>query len=83
MDFEWRTKSSNPPPSSSESGTNRAPTLPFGIAQETTLRPVIHSGSFISAEVPVWDIAENFGDTNLLVSNMAQAPRPREMPRRQ
>jgi ribulose-5-phosphate 4-epimerase/fuculose-1-phosphate aldolase len=46
--------------------------LPFGIAQELKLRPVIHSGSFIGAEVPVWDIADNFGDTNLLVTNMAQ-----------
>ena len=41
-------------------------TLPFGIAQGTKLRPVIHSGSFIGIEVPV-------GDTNLLVTNMAQA----------
>ena len=48
-------------------------TLPFGIAQGTKLRAVIHSGSFIGAEVPVWDIAERFGDTNLLVTNMAQA----------
>ena len=48
-------------------------TLPFGIAQEIKLRPVIHSGSFIGTEVPVWDIADNFGDTNLLVTNMAQA----------
>jgi ribulose-5-phosphate 4-epimerase/fuculose-1-phosphate aldolase len=48
-------------------------TLPFGIAQETKLRPVIHSGSFIGPEVPVWDIADNFGETNLLVTNMAQA----------
>jgi ribulose-5-phosphate 4-epimerase/fuculose-1-phosphate aldolase len=48
-------------------------TLPFGIAKETKLRPVIHSGSFIGAEVPVWDIADKFGDTNLLVTNMAQA----------
>jgi HCOMODA/2-hydroxy-3-carboxy-muconic semialdehyde decarboxylase len=47
-------------------------TLPFGIAQATLLRPVIHSGSFIGAEVPVWDIAEKFGDTNLLVTNMDQ-----------
>src|SRR5438876_11744719 len=48
-------------------------TLPFGIAQATPLRPVIHSGSFIGTEVPVWDIADKFGDTNLLVTNMAQA----------
>ena len=48
-------------------------TLPFGVAQGTQLRPVIHSGSFIGATVPVWDIADRFGDTNLLVTNMAQA----------
>jgi HCOMODA/2-hydroxy-3-carboxy-muconic semialdehyde decarboxylase len=46
--------------------------LPFGIAQATPLRPVIHSGSFIGAKVPVWDIADKFGDTNLLVTNMDQ-----------
>jgi HCOMODA/2-hydroxy-3-carboxy-muconic semialdehyde decarboxylase len=45
-------------------------TLPFGIAQATPLRPVIHSGSFIGAHVPVWDIADQFGDTDLLVRNM-------------
>ena len=48
-------------------------TLPFGIAAATELKPVIHSGSFIGASVPVWDIAEKFGDTNVLVTNMAQA----------
>ena len=46
--------------------------LPFGIAAATPLRPVIHSGSIIGANVPVWDIADKFGDTNLLVTNMAQ-----------
>ena len=47
-------------------------TLPFGITN-VPLRPVIHSGSFIGAQVPVWDIADKFGaETNLLVSNMAQ-----------
>jgi ribulose-5-phosphate 4-epimerase/fuculose-1-phosphate aldolase len=39
--------------------------LPFGIASGTPLRPVIHSGSFIGANVPI-------GDTNLLVANVAQ-----------
>jgi ribulose-5-phosphate 4-epimerase/fuculose-1-phosphate aldolase len=48
-------------------------TLPFGVVQGTKLRPVPISGSFIGAEVPVWDIAEKFGDTNLLVTNMVQA----------
>ena len=47
-------------------------TLPFGIANGTKLRPVIHSGSFIGTEVPLWDIADKFGDTNLLVTDMAQ-----------
>src|SRR5947208_12641999 len=47
-------------------------TLPFGIADGTKLRPVIHSGSFIGMEVPVWDIADNFGDTNVLVTNIEQ-----------
>src|ERR1700737_2543549 len=47
-------------------------TLAVGLAQATPLRPVIHSGSFIGANVPVWDIADRFGDTNLLVTNMEQ-----------
>ena len=46
--------------------------LPFGITA-APLRPVIHSGSFMGERVPVWDIRERFGDTNLLVTNMAQA----------
>jgi HCOMODA/2-hydroxy-3-carboxy-muconic semialdehyde decarboxylase len=47
-------------------------TLPFGIAP-ARLKPVIHSGAFIGAEVPVWDIARKFGDkTNLLVTSVAQ-----------
>jgi len=46
--------------------------LPFSIST-TKLRPVIHDGAFIGAEVPVWDIADKFGpDTDLLVSNIAQ-----------
>ena len=47
-------------------------TLAFGISDATKLRPVIHSGSFIGPEVPVWDIADNFGDTNLLVTDLEQ-----------
>ena len=45
--------------------------LPFSITR-TPLRPVVHSASFIGARIPVWDIRDNFGDTNLLVANMAQ-----------
>ncbi|HKQ29119.1 MAG TPA: class II aldolase/adducin family protein, partial [Burkholderiales bacterium] len=45
--------------------------LPFGITT-SRLRPVIHSGSFMGEQVPLWDIRDKFGDTNLLVTNMAQ-----------
>src|SRR4051812_7268464 len=46
--------------------------LPFTITKPA-LRPVIHSGAFIGAEVPVWDIADRFGErTTLLVNDMAQ-----------
>jgi ribulose-5-phosphate 4-epimerase/fuculose-1-phosphate aldolase len=47
--------------------------LPFSISA-VPLRPVIHSGSFMGAHVPVWDIADRFGpDTNMLVTNLEQA----------
>lgn len=47
-------------------------TLPFGITG-VPLRPVIHVASSIGPEVPVWDIADKFGDhTNLLVTNVDQ-----------
>jgi ribulose-5-phosphate 4-epimerase/fuculose-1-phosphate aldolase len=47
--------------------------LPFSIST-VPLRPVIHSGSFMGAHVPVWDMADRFGpDTNMLVTNMDQA----------
>jgi len=45
--------------------------LPFGITK-TPLRPVIHVASAMGASVPVWDIRERFGDTDLLVSTIEQ-----------
>jgi HCOMODA/2-hydroxy-3-carboxy-muconic semialdehyde decarboxylase len=45
--------------------------LPFTISP-TPLRPVMHMASFIGPRIPVWDIRDRFGDTNLLVVNMAQ-----------
>src|SRR5438067_11204288 len=45
-------------------------TLPFTIAAVTKLLPVIHAGSFIGTEVPVWDIVDRFCDTNLLFTNL-------------
>jgi ribulose-5-phosphate 4-epimerase/fuculose-1-phosphate aldolase len=46
--------------------------LPFGIIDEP-LRPVIGSASTIGAHIPVWDIADEFGDaTTLLVETLEQ-----------
>ena len=45
--------------------------LPFSLTP-APLRPVILTASAIGAHIPVWDIRDHFGDTNLLVSNMAQ-----------
>ena len=45
--------------------------LPFSIS-DRPLQPVIHTASDMGLHVPVWDIAEKFGDTNLLVVNMDQ-----------
>ena len=47
--------------------------LPFSISKTTRLRPVIHAVGDMGETVPVWDIADKFGDeTTLLVTNMAQ-----------
>ena len=43
--------------------------LPFSITS-VPLRPVAHTASIIGSEVPVWDIAENFGATDMLVRTM-------------
>ena len=48
--------------------------LPFSISKKVRLRPVIHNVGDMGAEVPVWDIADKFGeDTTLLVTNMDQS----------
>jgi ribulose-5-phosphate 4-epimerase/fuculose-1-phosphate aldolase len=47
-------------------------TLPFGITN-VPLQPVIHVASVIGPSIPIWDIADKFGDaTNLLVTNADQ-----------
>jgi ribulose-5-phosphate 4-epimerase/fuculose-1-phosphate aldolase len=47
--------------------------LPFSISKTTKMCCVAHVASDMGAHVPVWDIAEKFGDeTNLLVINIAQ-----------
>jgi HCOMODA/2-hydroxy-3-carboxy-muconic semialdehyde decarboxylase len=46
--------------------------IPFGITG-TALRPVMHMCASLGTEVPIWDSHDAFGDTNLLVTNMAMA----------
>lgn len=43
--------------------------VPFSLAG-LPMRPVLHTAAVIGAEVPIWDIADRFGDTDLLVRNM-------------
>ncbi|MEE2661897.1 MAG: class II aldolase/adducin family protein [Pseudomonadota bacterium] len=45
--------------------------LPYTISSESLI-PVIHSAGIIGPVAPVWDIAEKFGDTTLLVINIEQ-----------
>lgn len=47
--------------------------LPFSISLTTRMRPVVHTAACMGANIPVWDIRDKFGDTNLLVTNSEQA----------
>jgi ribulose-5-phosphate 4-epimerase/fuculose-1-phosphate aldolase len=44
--------------------------IPFGISQ-VPLKPVIHTASFLHVGVPVWEIREAGGVTNMLVNSAA------------
>ncbi len=51
---------------------NHSPSVvPFGVTG-SSLRPIYHMGSLLGAEVPLWDIADEFGETDLLVRTLAQ-----------
>ena len=39
---------------------------------EQALQPMIHMAAVIGAQVPVWDIRDDFGDTDMLVRRMDQ-----------
>lgn len=41
--------------------------LPFAVTR-MAMRPAIHTAAVMGAEVPVWDIREEFGDTTMLVT---------------
>lgn len=46
---------------------NHSPaTIPFGVTK-VAMRPIFHMGAIIGPQPPVWNIADEFGDTNLLV----------------
>jgi ribulose-5-phosphate 4-epimerase/fuculose-1-phosphate aldolase len=45
--------------------------IPFGVVGEP-LRPVLHMAATIGASVPIWEPRKAFGDTDMLVSDMAQ-----------
>jgi HCOMODA/2-hydroxy-3-carboxy-muconic semialdehyde decarboxylase len=47
------------------------PLLPFGITG-TALEPMVHAASVIGSEVPIWDIATRFHETDMLVRSMEQ-----------
>jgi ribulose-5-phosphate 4-epimerase/fuculose-1-phosphate aldolase len=41
--------------------------LPMAVTK-TVMRPALHTAAVIGQEVPVWDIRDQFGDTNMLVT---------------
>lgn len=45
--------------------------IPYSVTN-TPLRPIQHTFARIGAEIPVWDMHDRFGDTNMLVSNVEQ-----------
>jgi len=50
---------------------NHSPsTIPFGVTGKK-MRPLLHMCASIGHNVPLWDSQKKFGDTDLLVSNMA------------
>lgn len=51
---------------------NHAPSvIPFGIT-DVPLRPVFHMAGLLGADIPTWDIAAEFGETDLLVRTSEQ-----------
>jgi HCOMODA/2-hydroxy-3-carboxy-muconic semialdehyde decarboxylase len=46
--------------------------IPFGVTGRK-LKPIMHTCATIGHEVPIWDQRRKFGDTDMLVSNMAMA----------
>ena len=52
---------------------NHAPSvIPFSVTG-VPLRPIAHLAAPIGSEIPVWDIADEFGETDMLVRTLEQA----------
>ena len=50
---------------------NHSPSvIPFGVTG-TKIRPLLHTCGCMGHEVPIWDSGDKFGDTNMLVSDLA------------
>ena len=50
---------------------NHSPNVvPFTVQTKKRLRPIMHMCAPIGDDIPTWDIADKFGVTNLLVTNM-------------
>lgn len=50
---------------------NHSPSvIPFGVTG-IKMRPIYHMAGVIGGDIPVWDVADEFGDTDLLVVSMA------------
>jgi ribulose-5-phosphate 4-epimerase/fuculose-1-phosphate aldolase len=45
--------------------------IPYSTSK-TKLRPILHSAGVINSNIPVWDIRDRFGDTDMLVRTMEQ-----------
>lgn len=46
--------------------------IPFGLVKEVPLRPVVIFAASLGTTVPVWDMRDSFGETNMLVTKMVQ-----------
>lgn len=44
--------------------------IPYSVTDEQ-LRPIVHSCATIGGHIPVWDARTTFGDTTMLIANMA------------
>jgi ribulose-5-phosphate 4-epimerase/fuculose-1-phosphate aldolase len=46
--------------------------IPFSVSKTVKLKPLLHTSAGLGANIPVWDIRDKFGDTNMLVTTMDQ-----------